>query len=100
MFSRTLLSLLLVTGIATAQVGIGTTNPSASSALEISSESAGLLIPRINLVSTSVGTPVSFPARGLLVYNTNGSMVGGSGIGFYYWTGSNWNKLLASGTGD
>jgi trimeric autotransporter adhesin len=48
-------------------VGIGTTAPHASSQLEISSTTKGLLIPRM---STTAITSVSNPAKGLMVYDS------------------------------
>lgn len=76
------------------QVGIGTTNPSASSALEIRSTNSGLLIPRVALNSTTDNTTIAAPATSLMVYNTN--TANDVTPGFYYWEGS-WKKF-SSGT--
>lgn len=54
--------------VVNAQVGIGTTNPDPSSALHISSNSAGLLIPKL---STSQRNGITAPANGLLIFNTD-----------------------------
>ena len=70
-------------------VGIGTTTPDASSSLDISSTSKGLLIPRM---TSTQKTGISTPATGLLIYQTDGS------AGFYYYNGTTW-VLLASGSG-
>ncbi|WP_298136879.1 hypothetical protein [Flavobacterium sp.] len=79
------------------QIGIGTTSPDLSSSLDISSSSSGLLIPRVNLIDVSNGTtPVTSPANSLLVYNTNSSVIGGNGSGYYYWNGTIWTKLFTS----
>ena len=79
------------------QVGIGTTSPNASSSLDISSSTSGVLIPRVSLVDISNGTtPVTSPATSLLVYNTNPVITGGNGVGYYYWNGSIWTKLFTS----
>ncbi|MET2986169.1 hypothetical protein [Aureibaculum conchae] len=51
-----------------AQVGIGTTTPDASSALEIESTDKGLLIPRMTTVQRAA---IATPALGLLVYDTD-----------------------------
>ncbi len=75
------------------QVGIGTTNPSASSALEINSSNTGLLIPRVPLTSTSVAAPITSPATSLLIYNTNS--LNDVTPGFYYWEGS-WKPLKSA----
>ncbi len=77
-----------------AQVGIGTTNPDNSASLDITSTDSGLLIPRVSLVDVSnITTPVNSPATGLLVYNTNTSVSGGDGEGFYYFNGTIWVKF-------
>ncbi|WP_203229460.1 hypothetical protein [Aureibaculum marinum] len=51
-----------------AQVGIGTTTPDASSALEVQSTEKGLLIPRM---TSAQRTAIASPALGLLVYDTD-----------------------------
>src|SRR6188768_1732154 len=48
-------------------VGIGTTAPDASAALDITATNRGLLIPRMNMVSINA---IVNPARGLLVYDS------------------------------
>lgn len=47
------------------QVGIGTTNPDSSAALDISSTTGGLLLPRMN---SSQRDAITAPATGLLIY--------------------------------
>ena len=49
-----------------AQVGIGTTTPDASAALDITSTSGGLLIPRLTSAQRDV---LSNPAVGLIIFN-------------------------------
>lgn len=51
-----------------AQVGIGTTNPSPTAILEVSSTTRGVLIPRMTEVERDL---ISNPAEGLMVYCTN-----------------------------
>ena len=51
-----------------AQVGINTTTPSASSALDITSTTKGLLTPRM---TTAQKLAITSPANGLLVYDTD-----------------------------
>jgi hypothetical protein len=81
------------------QVGIGTTNPNASSSLDISSNSSGVLIPRVSLVDIFNGTtPITSPATSLLVYNTNAAVAGGNGVGYYFWDSSKWTKLFDENT--
>src|SRR5258706_8868399 len=48
-------------------IGIGTTTPDASAALDITATNKGLLIPRINIASINA---IVNPARGLLVYDS------------------------------
>ncbi|SFU74525.1 hypothetical protein SAMN05216480_11852 [Pustulibacterium marinum] len=54
--------------VMTAQVGIGTTNPNSSSALDIQSTEAGLLIPRMTSTQRDA---IANPAPGLLIFNTD-----------------------------
>ncbi|MCS6982524.1 MAG: hypothetical protein NZM65_10070, partial [Flavobacteriales bacterium] len=110
--NRPKLTLLLLTGVpalwlglseARAQgVGINTdgTSPDASAILDVKSSDKGLLVPRVSLTATNSASPITSPATGLLVYNTNASVSGGSGTGFYYWDGSQWVRLDPSNSGD
>lgn len=66
-----------------AQVGIGTTNPDASSLLEVQSTTKGLLTSRM---TTAQRTAISSPANGLLVYDTDESA-------FYYYESASWSRL-------
>lgn len=66
-----------------AQVGIGTTSPNSSSILELQSNSKGILMPRVFLLSTTDEVTVPSPANSLLVYNL--STVNDVTPGFYYW---------------
>ena len=54
-----------------AQVGIGTINPDASSILDLTSNSQGLLVPRM---TTAQRSAISSPVTGLLIYNTTTSI--------------------------
>ena len=80
----TYLFFLFITTISFSQIGIGTTSPDASSALDLSSITSGLLIPRM-IESDRVG--ITNPAQGLLVYQTDAT------AGFYYYDGSTWAGL-------
>ncbi|MCS6978748.1 MAG: hypothetical protein NZM15_01440, partial [Flavobacteriales bacterium] len=98
-----LLALLLVSVNGWSQnVGINTdgSSPDASAILDIKSTDRGLLVPRVSLTNVSSASPVSSPATGLLVYNTNATVTGGHGAGFYYWNGTQWVRLDASNSGD
>lgn len=72
-----------------AQVGINTTNPDASSMLDITATDKGLLIPRVSIPNLNAASPITAPATSLLVYNTNTT----TGIGFYYWDGTKWTPF-------
>jgi hypothetical protein len=68
-----------------AQVGIGTETPNASSLLDLSSTSKGLLVPRMTEAQRNA---ISNPPVGLLVYQTNGQA--------FYYKDHFWWKILAS----
>ena len=65
-----LLLLLANCQISNAQVGIGTINPDSSSILDLTSNSQGVLTPRM---TTEQRNLISNPAIGLLIYNTTTS---------------------------
>ncbi len=79
-FLRFLCLILFLTfqNVALAQIGIGTTSPDASAALDITSTDKGLLIPRMTAYPSA-------PVTGLTVYRTDLS-------GFYTWNGSAWSQ--------
>jgi hypothetical protein len=62
-----------------AQVGIGTTTPSSSSMLDVSSTTSGLLVPRMTAAQRAL---IPSPATGLIIYQTNSSP------GLYYNSGT------------
>ena len=66
--------------LATAQVGIGTTNPDASSVLEVKSTVGGFLPPRM---TTAQRDAITSPAIGLMIFNTTINCV-------EWWNGSLW----------
>ncbi|TGD57664.1 beta strand repeat-containing protein [Flavobacterium humi] len=80
-----------------AQVGVGTTTP--QGALDVTSTTDGLLIPRIALSATNVAT-IATPTTSELVYNTFTSAVGPNQVtpGFYYWDGTSWVAVISSGS--
>jgi hypothetical protein len=80
----TLLLLILTTAMAHSQVGINTDTPDASSALEIKSTSAGILIPRMTEAQRDA---IATPAISLMIYQTNNDS------GFYFFDGSAWKKI-------
>ena len=78
--------LLLLSSSIMAQVGVGTLTPDASSQLDISSTTKGLLVPRMN---TAARDAIGSPATGLLIFQTDGT------TGFYYFDGDAW-KLVGT----
>ncbi|MCF7560890.1 hypothetical protein L3X39_09610 [Sabulilitoribacter multivorans] len=65
------------------QIGIGTTTPHASSILDITSTTQGVLTPRM---TTAQRTAIATPADGLLVYDTDEDS-------FYFYDGVSWVRL-------
>ena len=81
----TLLAAVLLTATTYAQLGIGTTSPDASSALDITSTTKGLLMPRMTNAQRQA---ISNPAAGLQVFVTD--FDGGS---FMFYDGTEWGTL-------
>ena len=75
---------LNITG--TGGVGIGTSTPAASAALDISSTNKGVLLP--NMTSAQMNA-IASPATGLLVFCSNCSPVG-----FRFYNGTTWSELM------
>lgn len=74
--------ILLFTITVNAQIGIGNTNP--QGALDITSATNGLIIPRVALVNTTTVT-VTTPIASELVYNTTAALITNDiSPGFYY----------------
>src|ERR1043165_2242421 len=72
----------------TGAAGIGTTSPNASSLLDITSTTAGVLVPRMTKAQRDA---IASPATGLLIYQTNNT------TGFYYYSGSSWTAVSGKG---
>jgi hypothetical protein len=77
----TLLAAVLLTTTTYAQIGINNENPDASAALDITSTTGGLLVPRMTETQRDAISPA---ATGLMIYQTDGT------AGFYYYNGSSW----------
>lgn len=94
------IKLILITSLVInsifAQVGIGTTAPHSSSILDLRSTTSGLLIPRVNITSSTDVTTITTPATSLLIYNLN--TVNDVTPGYYYWE-SKWKKLISEDVG-
>jgi len=85
------LFLVIITANVSAQVGIGTITPHASSILDISSRTQGMLTPRM---TTFQRTAIASPGDGLLVYDTDLKS-------FYHFAKgtSSWTVLNSGGNG-
>ena len=77
----TLLAAVLFTATTFAQVGINTSSPHESAALDIVSTTGGLLVPRMTAAQRDA---ITSAATGLMIYQTDGT------AGFYYYNGSSW----------
>lgn len=74
--------------LVSSQVGIGTTTPDASSALDISSTTKGLLVPRM---TTAQRIAIVAPADGLMVYDTTLKLVH-----YYVSSTASWSPVSSS----
>jgi hypothetical protein len=72
-----------------AQIGIGTTSPNASAALDITSTSKGLLFPRLTSIERA---NIANPTAGMIIYCTNCGTKGELEI----YNGSSWVKTSNS----
>ena len=79
----TIILAVLVSFTMSAQVGIGTTSPDASAALDVSSNSMGMLPPRM---TTTQRDAISSPVAGLMIYCTSVNDL-------QYYNGTNWISI-------
>jgi len=77
----TFLAAVLLTATTYAQIGINNENPDASAALDITSTTGGLLIPRMTAAQRDA---ITSAATGLMIYQTDGT------AGFYFYNGTQW----------
>ncbi len=85
-------------------IGINTTGaiPSTNAILDLNtgnSNNLGLIIPNVSLTALSTFKPPIANAatagdKGMMVYNTNTAV--GSGVGYYYWSGTAWVAVSGS----
>jgi len=73
-----LLTFIFLSAQCFAQVGVGTTTSNASSVLDITSNSKGVLFPRLSQSQRNSMNPLTASAQGLIVYQTDAVQ------GFYY----------------
>jgi hypothetical protein len=71
-------------------LGIGTTSPAATSILDITSTTKGILIPRMTLAQRDA---ITSPATGLQIYNTDSNV-------FQYYNGTSWTNVGGTGVTD
>jgi hypothetical protein len=71
-------------------VGIGTTTPNTSAMLDVSSNTKGLLIPRVALTSTTSNSPIGAFVAGMMVFNT--AYTADVTPGFYLCDGTKWER--------
>lgn len=93
---------LLLNVLLHAQVGVNTTTPDPSSMLDIAATNKGVLVPRVSLtnVTTTMLDGTNTAATGLLIWNTNAATVGGNGVGFYFFNGTQWIPITQTITGN
>jgi hypothetical protein len=81
------LAAVLLTATTYAQIGINNETPDTSAALDITSTTGGLLVPRMTETQRDA---ITSAATGLMIYQTNGT------VGFYYYNGSSWAEVAAT----
>ncbi|CAN5774712.1 hypothetical protein BH10BAC3_BH10BAC3_05180 [soil metagenome] len=82
-----IISLFTIASFAQNNVGIGTTLPDASAALDIASTTRGLLIPRM---ATAERTAIVSPAKGLMVFDNTTST-------YWFYNGTVWTEMNGAG---
>lgn len=73
----------LLSGVVSAQIGLGTTTPDHSALLELNSNSKGFLPPRMTLSERNL---IVTPANGLLIYNMETAA-------FNFYDGTGWKNI-------
>jgi hypothetical protein len=86
-----LLFFMIITTNVFSQVGIGTITPDASSVLDLTSTTQGMLAPRM---TTAQRTSIASPANGLMVYDTDIKA-----LQYYDSSTSLWNKIYGDKDG-
>ena len=85
---------LFISGFCNSQVGIGTTTPNSSAALDLTSTNKGLLLNKVNLQSNVDVTTIPSPATGLIVYATGTHNAGTTteilADHLYFYSGTKW----------
>jgi hypothetical protein len=82
----TFIALVTSTVAYSQSIGVGTTTPSTSAILDVTSSNKGMLVPRMNSVTRN---GILSPAVGLLVYDTDTNT-------FWYFNGLVWTNLASA----
>src|SRR5690606_19412679 len=91
-----LLSVILLSAVASAQVKIGGTDgtPNANAMLDVEATNKGMLLPRLALEETTEAAPLSAHVAGMTVYNT--ATANDVVPGFYYNDGTKWQQMVTT----
>ena len=91
-----LLSAILLSAVASAQVKIGGTDgtPNANAMLDVEATNKGMLLPRLALEETTEAAPLSAHVAGMTVYNT--ATANDVVPGFYYNDGTKWQQMVTT----
>jgi hypothetical protein len=81
--------LVLISGIASAQVGIGTPTPDSSALLDLTSNEQGFLVPRMTTAQRNLINPI---ATGLMIFNTETAA-------FNFFNGTAWKDMTPASVG-
>ena len=95
MNTKYFVSLLFVTSVTFAQIGVGTSTVDASAKLQIDATDRGFLQPRLALTGTADAATIASPATGLMVFNTATAGSGATAVtpGVYYHNGTAWQRV-------
>jgi hypothetical protein len=96
-----LVASVLVSIFGWSQTGIGVEFPNDEAVLEIASFTKGVLLPKVALENNAQSFHLTDNAgaahTGMLLYNTNTDVTGGlSGAGYYFWTGTQWERMVTT----
>ena len=89
-----LLLWLLVPHFLMGQIGFGTTTPNPKSLLELSSQTQGLLIPRMTSLQKTA-MQLSADDYGMMIYQTDAPSTAPKGL--YVFDGTAWNAPIPNG---
>jgi len=105
LYSKTALAILLIgvspalfgqAGVAINLSGSTSANPAILDLSDPSNAHLGFLMTNVSLLSGTDIVTIPSPTTGMIVWNTNAAMP--FGVGYYYWTGAQWDYLYNSGT--